>query len=247
MRTLSIGNSFSQDACTYLHQIAASAGVELECVNLYIGGCSLEYHAENLREGRANYQLEINGKSTGKEVSIQEALSHGSFDVITLQQASHFSGIPETYFPFIRELYDACAAAQPDAKIMIHETWAYEIDSTHSAFPNYGSDQRQMYERLKAAYTDAADSLGVGIIPVGDVVQFIRENIPAYDYKNGGKSLNRDGFHLSIPEGRVLAGLVWLETLTGTDARKASYLPEGMDEESRKLLAETVHSYLSKR
>ena len=50
MRSLSIGNSFSQDAYGYLHQIAASLGIEWECVNLYIGGCSLQYHAENLRE-----------------------------------------------------------------------------------------------------------------------------------------------------------------------------------------------------
>ena len=75
MRTLSIGNSFSQDACAYLHQAAGSAGLDLECVNLYIGGCSLAYHAENLRENRENYALEINGTPTGRQISIPEALA----------------------------------------------------------------------------------------------------------------------------------------------------------------------------
>ncbi len=245
MRTLSIGNSFSEDACGYLHQAAASAGIEWECVNLYIGGCSLEYHAENLREGRRNYGLEINGENTGRQVSIPEALSEmGRFDFITLQQASHFSGMKETYFPFIRVLYDACRAAQPDAEIVIHETWAYETDSTHGAFPNYGSDQRRMYECLRDAYREAADTLGARLIPVGDTVQYLRENVPEFDYPNGGKALTRDGFHLAIPDGRYLAALVWIETLAKADARAVSYLPEGMMEERRALLAEQVHAFL---
>ncbi|MBR5366953.1 MAG: DUF4886 domain-containing protein [Clostridia bacterium] len=245
MRTLSIGNSFSQDACGYLHQTAASAGIDWECVNLYIGGCSLEYHAENLREGRQNYAFEINGAGTGRQVSIPEALGEmGRFDFITLQQASHFSGMKETYFPFIRELYDACRAAQPDAEIVIHETWAYETDSTHGAFPNYGSDQRRMYACLRDAYREAAEALGVRLIPVGDAVQYLRENVPAFDYPHGGAPLTRDGFHLAIPDGRYLAALVWIETLAGADARDARYLPEGMTEERRALLAEEIHGFL---
>ena len=71
MRSLSIGNSFSQDACAYLHKAAASAQTDWECVNLYIGGCSLEYHAENLRENRQNYALEINGEDTGRKYPYQ--------------------------------------------------------------------------------------------------------------------------------------------------------------------------------
>lgn len=36
--------------------------------------------------------------------------------------------------------------------------------------------------------------------------------------------LNRDGFHMSVAA-RYLAGLVWVETLTGTDARECKYIP----------------------
>lgn len=244
MRTLSIGNSFSQDACAYLHAAAASAGLEWETVNLYIGGCSLEYHAENLREKRENYSLELNGASTGRQISIPDALADGEYDFITLQQASHFSGKRETYYPFIGELAEACRAAQPGARLMIHETWAYEVDSTHGAFPDYGCDQRRMYDLLRAAYREAAESVGAGIIPVGDTVQHFRENVPGFGFPNGGESLCRDGFHLSIPAGRYLASLVWLETLAGVDARRAVFLPEGMEEEMRVFLAERVHEYL---
>ena len=41
LKVLSIGNSFSQDAQKWLHQLAAENGVELQAVNLYIGGCTL--------------------------------------------------------------------------------------------------------------------------------------------------------------------------------------------------------------
>ena len=244
MKTLSIGNSFSQDACYYLHQTAASAGTDWECVNLYFGGCSLEQHAVNLKENRRDYALEINGADTGLKVSISEALARDEYDFITLQQASHFSGKTETYFPFMRELYDACQAAQPNAEIVIHETWAYESDSTHAAFSDYGRDQKRMYERLRKAYAYAAEKLGARIIPVGDTLQYRRENVSEFNRDKGGSPLTRDGFHLAIPEGRYLAALVWAETLAGADARDARYLPEGMTEESRALLAEHVHKFL---
>ena len=244
MRTLSIGNSFSQDACAYLHQAAESAGLDLECVNLYIGGCSLAYHAENLRENRENYALEINGTPTGRQISIPEALALGTYDFITLQQASHFSGKPETYRPFLGELAAACHAAQPGAHLMIHETWAYETDSSHGAFPDYGCDQKNMYRLLKKAYADAAEETGAGIIPVGDVVQYFRETVPGFQYPEHGESLCRDGFHLAIPSGRYLAALVWLKTLAGIDPRSVAFLPEGMTEEKRAAIAEGVRAAL---
>ena len=49
IKILAIGNSFSQDATHYLHQIAAADHVDMKVVNLYIGGCPLTKHAENLK------------------------------------------------------------------------------------------------------------------------------------------------------------------------------------------------------
>ena len=249
LRTLSIGNSFSQDACRYLHPIAASMGIDWECVNLYIGGCSLETHAANLASGAEAYSLEINGAAVGRMVSVNDMLKDGAYDIVTLQQASHFSGKPQTYFPYIETLAAAVRAAQPDAKLMVHETWAYETDSTHGAFPEYGRDQRRMYELLHDAYNAASKTIGADIIPVGDVVQGLRENLPEFDYANGGASLNRDGFHLSIPVGRCLAAYVWIETICGADVRKASYIPEDADEDAVRLLRivrEYAHNYVNK-
>ncbi len=248
MRLLSIGNSFSQDAHAYLHGASLSLGLNIECLNLYIGGCSLERHYNNLMSGEKAYSPEYNGIAHEGLVSLGEILENNSFDVVTLQQASHFSGIYDTYNPYITELYQKIIDTQPNAKIYLHETWAYEIDSSHPAFPDYNSSQRQMFDMLHDAYSKAASELGVDIIPVGSAVQYFRENIAEFDYSNGGISLNRDGFHLSIPLGRFLASLVWIEKLTGKDVSEISYIPDGCsetDKELIKVISENVHVFMT--
>ena len=47
MNILAIGNSFSQDATTYLHQVAKADGEDITVINLYIGGCSLYKHCSH--------------------------------------------------------------------------------------------------------------------------------------------------------------------------------------------------------
>ena len=88
MNVLSIGNSFSQDAQRYLHGIARAAGEKIANVNLYIGGCSLERHHQNMCENMRAYTLECGGIDTGFRMSIEEALGNRAWDVVTLQQVS---------------------------------------------------------------------------------------------------------------------------------------------------------------
>lgn len=243
LRSLSIGNSFSEDALAYVHCIAEAAGIEWTTYNLYIGGCSLETHWNNYQKSAADYTLIVNGQYT-RPASINEMLANGSYDIVTTQQASHFSGKPETYQPYLTNLAAEIRKAQPSAKLYLQETWAYEIDSNHGAFPDYGCDQRQMYDRLSAAYRTAADSVKADIIPVGDVIQYLRENVPQFYYKNGGKSLNRDGFHLSIPYGRYINSAVWFETILGEDVRKNSFTPMAGDIPADRELIERLQNYV---
>lgn len=66
-RSLSIGNSFSQDALQYCHDIAAADGIEWETVNLVVGGCELHRHWQYWTENDPHYALEINvGNCTGR-------------------------------------------------------------------------------------------------------------------------------------------------------------------------------------
>ena len=93
-KILAIGNSFSQDATAYLYGLARAAGEDVKVVNLYIGGCPLSRHAFNALGRERDYKLEYNGFLTNFDVSIHDALGNDAWDVITLQQASHFSFRP---------------------------------------------------------------------------------------------------------------------------------------------------------
>ena len=224
MKVLSIGNSFSQDAHKWLSQIAESTGENIYAVNLYIPSCSLERHWNNFVSQAEDYDLEINGVRIRK-ISVNEALQLEKWDVITLQQASPQCGDYSTYQPYLSKLWEQVKKACPDAKIYIHQTWSYEIDCTLEAYDNYGRSQSIMDQQSIEAYAQASRDIGVSLIPCGDVVRYLRKNLPEFDYTNGGMSINRDGFHLSCDYGRYAAGVTWYAFLTGKDPREVTFVP----------------------
>lgn len=208
MQVLTIGNSFSQDATRYLSQIARSAGESLTVINLYIGGCSLERHYRNMKSGEDVYWLEHNGEFTGFFVSLDKALLSRSWDVITIQQASNFSGKKESYQPYLHALVSHIREYCPKAKLYMHETWAYEEGSvmlkTH--YPELTSED--MFERVVRCYHEAAREEGLdGLIPSGELMHALLEN--------GVPKIHRDGYHLSLGLGRYAAGLLFFRMLTG--------------------------------
>lgn len=223
MKILSIGNSFSVDSQRWVRDIAAAGNENFELGDLYIGGCSLERHRENKMSGLPAYEYFRNNVSFGA-ASLRAGLLDEDWDVITLQQASHFSGVESTYFPYINELAEYVRSVVPGAKLYLNQTWAYEYNSTHPAFVNYDSNRFVMHERLTAAYKKAAESIGAEILPVGKAISLARSS-ELFDPERGGTPLTRDGFHLSYLLGRWVAGAVWYEKLSGKDIRKNTFLP----------------------
>ena len=224
MKLLSIGNSFSTDSHRFLNSLAEQNGICLECYNLFIGGCSLEAHWKNFIEKNEYYDLEVNGTEATEKISINKALSMEKWDVITIQQASAFSGIFESYVPYITDLVEAVREASPMSKLFFHETWSYETDSLHEGFLNYNSNQKEMHLCIKTTTKKVAELIKTEIIPTGDVIQYVRESIPEFNYENGGISLCRDSFHLSEDYGRFLASAVWLKALTGKKLKEQPFL-----------------------
>ncbi len=232
MKLLSIGNSFSQDAHKWLYDVCKSAGKEIYNANLYYGGCSLYGHWNFYVNDRAEYDYEIKGEAVRK-ISLREALLAEKWDIVTIQQVSTNSGQYETYQPFLCDLINVVKEFCPDVKLYVHKTWAYESDFEREDFEsNYNSDQDIMYEQLCDANKKAAESIGADIIPAGDVIQYLRDNTAEFDYKNGGLSLNRDGFHLTLGYGRYAAALTWYVKLFGGSAQDVSYAPELCDDEN---------------
>lgn len=238
MKILAIGNSFSQDATRYLQAVSESAGHPLFVRNLYIGGCSLERHANNITSDAKDYDYEIDAKGVRK-VSINEGLAFEDWDWVTVQQVSGLSGQPETYEPYLSKVLDTVRAACPNAKIAFHRTWAYEIGSGHGDFGRYNKSQLEMFGSIVAASTEQAGKHGLPIIRSGDLVQVLRNTKP-FDYKNGGVSLCRDGFHMSLDYGRFATALVWYKFFTGDKAVNVTYAPENTDPEALRIIKETA-------
>lgn len=239
MKLLSIGNSFSTDAHRFLHTVAEQNLCEIDTANLFIGGCSLRTHWQNVCEDNAYYDYEINGNEAETKISIKTALESQSWDVITLQQASAYSGIYCTYQPYLSSLAQLVREYQPQAKLYFHQTWSYENGSEHSGFLKYERDSRKMFECIVSASEKAAESIGAQLIPTGTVIQYLRENAAEFDYENGGISLCRDTFHLSETYGRYAAAATWFHTLTGEEFTAKEL--ENMDLKLLEVIAKAVN------
>lgn len=227
-KILAVGNSFSDDAMAYLYQMASADNVEVKTVNLYIGGCSLQRHCENIDSGDACYEYHLNGRETDRMISIKEALQEEDWDYITIQQASHDSGQMDSYYPYTEKLLAYVREYCKEAKILLHQTWAYETDSTHELFGRYDYDQGKMYAALKACYSRVQEEFGLEVIPSGDLIQKLR-GTKEFDYKNGGISLCRDGFHMSFDYGRYAVAALWYKILCDGDIANNSFLPENAE------------------
>jgi hypothetical protein len=215
MDVLAIGNSFSQDAMRYLSQIARAQGEQLTAINLYIGGCPLEKHYRHMLSG-APYSLQCNGSETGFLVTMDEALLSRPWDVITLQQASHFSAKKDSYTPYAHALVKHIRTLCPKAKLYLHETWAYEKESTilKTRYPDMTSED--MYENVVRCYREIEKEAGFdGLIPSGELMHALLEN--------GVPKIHRDGYHLSLGLGRYAAGLLWFRMLTGKSVAENAY------------------------
>lgn len=224
MNVLCIGNSFSQDATRYLHQISDD---EIFVRNLYIGGCSLETHMINIKENNAFYEYQKNGRML-KMISINDALKKRKWDYVTIQQVSHFSGMVETYEPFTEFIIDYIKKECPKAEIVFHRTWSYDPASTHGGFANYNHSTEYMYERIVDASSKIADKYGLRTIDNATAIQKARA-LDEFNTEKGGVSINRDGFHLSLDYGRYLAGLTMFKFFTGKSATEVTYAPEDTD------------------
>ena len=234
MNVLSIGNSFSEDAQRYLHYVAKSAGVGLNCFNLYIGGCSLSRHFRNMMSGERAYTLHMNGESTMLSVSLDDLLLNRDWDVITLQQASPDSPFYDRYQPYLDRLAAYVRERVPKARIVIHQTWAYEDGSNRITSLGFSS-RAEMFAAVKDSYAKAAEAISAdAVIPSGELLEEL--------LRCGVTNLHRDGFHLSYGIGRYAVGMLWYHVLTGRSVADLCYstLDVAITEREREIAKECI-------
>lgn len=242
VRILAIGNSFSQDAVEqYLHELAEAEGISTIIGNMFIGGCSLERHVKNARDNAPAYayrKIGTDGKKREKgKMSLEAVLADEAWDYVSLQQASPFSGMYETYEASLPELIEYVKARLPKkTKLMLHQTWAYASTSKHSGFKNYNCNQLTMYQAIADAVKKAAKANKIKIvIPSGTAIQNARTSFI-------GDHLNRDGYHLDVKIGRYTAACTWFERLFKHNVVGNPYAPEGLDEVRKAVAQKAAHA-----
>ncbi|MBP3203766.1 MAG: DUF4886 domain-containing protein [Bacteroidales bacterium] len=226
IRLLAIGNSFSDDAFEYLYQVLSQAGyTSITLGNLYIGGCTLATHAANFTNATPAYEYRVNTDGTWqttKDFVSVEAIKSERWDYISLQQASGYSGVQDSFEPALTTLLEGVKALRPNAKMVWHMTWAYQQNSTHADFPKYDRNQMTMYNAIVSAVKEqvlAKDDFQV-VVPDGTAIQNLRTSFI-------GDNLTRDGYHLSLNIGRYAAALMWAKQLSGCDLSTITWTPEG--------------------
>ena len=225
IKILSIGNSFSEDSFKWLPDVLKSAGEDDATVAfLYIGGCSIGRHYDNVTEPTTDYTY-FKHTGAGWEATPESTLLHGikdePWDIILFQQASHFSGKPFSYAPLkpLMEFVDQ-NKTNPKVRYGFNMTWAYQGNSTNGNFANYGCDQMTMYRAIcatvKAIIVPNPDI--TTLFPTGTVIQNLRMGVV-------GDRITRDGFHLSNLEGRYAAAMNIAYHL-GYPIDKVTFVPE---------------------
>ena len=227
LKVLAIGNSFSVDAMrNYLYDVLKSADYDQVILgNLYVGGCSLDTHWNYISSKSGSYEYHKNDDD-GKWIVTNgtdalTALQDENWDVITVQQVSGNSGMPET-FGNLQNIVNWVNQykTNPNAKVLWHMTWAYQQDSTHESFPNYNSDQMTMYNAIVDTVQNtvlAVDGID-GVIPAGTAIQNLRQT-------SIGDTLTADGYHLNDLHGDYTASLTWYAAITGESLDLVDYAP----------------------
>lgn len=246
LKVLMIGNSYSICVLKHMPQVAKSCGAELDIASLYIGGCPMARHVQNIENAAdLSYMLTWNrcgddkadwpelaaciktttvrNHKTGKEgpakrANICAALAADRWDIVTVQQASHFSFKAESYHPWGDKLLATVKKLAPQAKIYLQETWSDQPESKRLASWKFTS--ATMYAALHRCYADFAKENSLPVIPTGTAVEFARGVAPLQCA--GGNP------HLG-PVGEYLQGLVWTAKIFGKDVTSCAYAPAGME------------------
>ena len=188
LRVLAVGNSFSLSVTRNLPQIVASVpGNRIILTSAYIGSCPLEKHWKSILKAEKNAKVKPYGITVwdsahkGFKVSdyrgnVNELVKKNKYDIITIQQSSPNSWKYETYQPYAKNLIAYLEKYQPQAEIIIQQTWSYRSDST--LLKEWKFDNAAMYSKLNEAYCQLAKENGFRIIPSGYAVQIFREKNP---------------------------------------------------------------------
>lgn len=115
-------------------------------------------------------------KKTRYRGTLTGLLQKNQYDIITIQQNSRNSIDYATCQPYAANLIAFIKKHQPQAEIVIQQTWSYRCDSPQ--LKKWQIDNHTMYEKLAGTYAKLAKEHGLRMIPAGLAVQLFRAETP---------------------------------------------------------------------
>jgi hypothetical protein len=235
VKILTVGNSFANNAITYLPQITSSVpGCEIRITPANIGGCSLEKHAGLIGECEINPSL----KPYSGKYCLKDLLLMDNYDFITIQQVSTSSFKPDSYYPHADILFKFLKKHAPHSQIIIHQTWAYSPSSQRLA--EWKLSREEMHAGLVKSYNKLAGHLKVDILPSGNAFYHSWKKRPDIDL------WAKDGYHASN-NGCYLAGCVWFGKFFEVSPKKVKFVPDDMSPKTAKYLRKIAAKEIRKK
>lgn len=232
LKVLTVGNSFANNATSFLGEIAQSESHPILIGRANLGGASFERHAKALEAfeknpsdpaGRPYSSNFFPPRKDDKKYSLPELLQAERWDIVTIQQVSNLSWQIDSFEPHAGRIIEAVRKYAPQAEIVIHQTWAYRED-----YPGYkGNDfsKKQMEEGLIASYRQLAQKYGLRIIPSGRAFQIASQTDrwrfsedPGFDY------INPEPESVPVQKGSLNTGWQWTkDKATGNKSFKLDF------------------------
>ena len=185
---LFIGNSFSNNAFAYCRQIGEASGVNFVVGNLWIPGSTLEQRWDALIHNKPSFIYERTWDATEKDHTVADALADREWDYIVLQQMSLLAGVFSSWEPEAHEFIEYFAEHQPNAEIVVYQTWGYSEGCTAEGFEDFNCDTETMTQAIITATKQIAKAEHLDmILPVGSVFRTLRAD--GFDVTKGEPDL----------------------------------------------------------
>lgn len=254
LKVLAIGNSWSNDATSYLADIFKAEGsdIQLTVGRLYVSGQSLKGHWEYAQNDKSYiyYKNTTGNWETVGDYTIRAALQDEEWDIVTLQQSGSTAGIPSSFNSDLDNVVAYINQYKPaNAKLYWHSAWSFALDHDSSVYlNNFNQDQVFLFECVINTIQDQILTRPAfhSVIPSGTALQNTRATIV-------GDDLHRDGSHLNTM-GRIVVGYTWYSMLTGktldtvhyTDVRALDSTPAiTITPEQAQAIAQSVNSAIA--
>ena len=203
--------------------------------------------------------------------TLKNMVAKYDWDYVTLQGTTHYNSYDEGLWgvdsaeteKYWQSLADGVAELAPDAKRLVNATWSpvneLAANVNDGMFAGGTPDARGAYlaallpnEQIGADIfsTEVRPDGKKAYIPVAVAVDYLVRyyGFPEYEDRNGDlnapetRGVYRDNVcHLTNNVGRVLAGLVWYEMLTGTPATENKYQRSTLSASDMAKLKEAAH------